>query len=80
MRNDLKITDASSTTVEPCPSCAAKDLELSRLRALESRLTEEGIAEMWRSKWCVVAWGEENVARAVIRYMKGKECTKSDSP
>ena len=103
-----------------CPSCAAKDAELERLRgttadlrnevekhlsanhrlilsnadakmenmrlrAIEARLTEEGVLEACRigqkEYWDGVGGNPHDyIARAVIRYVKGEECTKSDSP
>ena len=63
-----------------CPSCAAKDAELERLRTIEARLTEEGVAKVLFAQYSSGEWEAltENAqneyldsARAVIRYVRG---------
>jgi len=60
---------------KPCPSCSAKDAELSRLRALESRLTEEGMAT--KVRWAMECTAgtqriEYRIADILLAYVRGE--------
>lgn len=56
-----------------CPLCAANAAELSRLRAIEARLTEEGIKHhLWRENLIGSDHQGMLIANAVLAYVRGE--------